>query len=323
MTSSHQGPNHHRHRERRVRPDRQEPTNPELRGDSIRPSRCYNCSAATAMPLPKHGLLKKIHMYTGLLSFVSFTIFDIAGLNATFRRSPEERRPNDVDVSYVRFQVPAGLSDRQLTDRIYATLRIPLSDPPPVWAVERNRDNNLRMSFYTVNGPRRVIVHEGEDRLEIRKEHQSIWQRFSNLHETTPGCECLRSARAVLGLLHRVLDLVTAADVAIGRVSVAGLPPCASVGPVFAGSGQRLFHRFVRSVEIAYAPAHPRHSSGVRALHVSLVGRVRAERDSDVAPWGLGRTRAHLSARVGGTARESCRPASPGKVSYGRARAAR
>ncbi len=31
VTSSHQqGPNHHRHRERRVRPDRQEPTNPEL-----------------------------------------------------------------------------------------------------------------------------------------------------------------------------------------------------------------------------------------------------------------------------------------------------
>ena len=139
------------------------------------------------MPLPKHGLLKKIHMYTGLLSFVSFTIFGIAGLNATFRRSPEERRPNDVDVSYVRFQVPAGLSDRQLAERIHATLRIPLSDPSPAWAVERNRDNNLRISFYTVNGPRRVIVHEGEDRLEIRKEHQSIWQRFSNLHETTPA----------------------------------------------------------------------------------------------------------------------------------------
>ncbi len=31
------------------------------------------------------------------------------------------------------------------------------------------------------------MVHEGEDRLEIRKEHQSIWQRFSNLHETTPA----------------------------------------------------------------------------------------------------------------------------------------
>jgi hypothetical protein len=131
------------------------------------------------------ALVKKIHMYTGLLSFVTLVVFGIAGLTATFQPSPERRRPEPA-VTFRPFTVAPNLSDKEAADQVYAALRIPLSNPIPKYAVRRNSENQLALDFYTVNGIHRVTVLETENQLRIAQVRNSVWQYLNNAHTITP-----------------------------------------------------------------------------------------------------------------------------------------
>src|SRR2546423_12757309 len=96
------------------------------------------------------ALIKKIHMYSGLLSFSALIVFGITGLTATFER-PEQRQ-RESSARFRDFTVPPNLTDKQVADLVYAALRIPLSAPIPSWAVHRNGGNQLQLEFYTLNG---------------------------------------------------------------------------------------------------------------------------------------------------------------------------
>ena len=132
-----------------------------------------------------NSLVKKLHMYLGLLNCSILFVFGIAGLTATFRPAPENRRPPDSTARYESFTVPPGLTDKQAADRVYEHLSLPLTAPVPNFAMRRDRDNNLAFNFYTVNGIDRVTVLEKENRLRIDTTRNTIWQYFDGLHTTT------------------------------------------------------------------------------------------------------------------------------------------
>jgi hypothetical protein len=133
------------------------------------------------------ALIKKIHVYLGLLSFSILLVYGIAGLLATLEPPPAGRPRPGVSARFEDFTVPPNLTDKQVADLVYERLRLPLTGPVPNYALKRDSANNLTFSFYTVNGIHTLTVLEQESRLRVETHRNSIWRYFDNLHTTTLG----------------------------------------------------------------------------------------------------------------------------------------
>src|SRR5438093_7382802 len=125
-------------------------------------------------------IVKKLHMYLGLLNFSILLVFGIAGLAATFDPGPERRARPEPVVRYQPFAAGGSLGDTEVADAVYRSLALPLSSPVPKFALRRDRDNNLTLDFYTVNDVSRVTVLERENRLRIETTRASLWRFLDN-----------------------------------------------------------------------------------------------------------------------------------------------
>ena len=131
-----------------------------------------------------HAWIKKIHMYVGLLNYVTLTVFAVAGLTATFEPGPRHP-PAPVEAHYEPFIVAPNASDKEVADTVFQTFHFPLSNPIPKGALRRNPENELVLNFYTINGPFRATVLEKENRLRIEPARNSIWAFLNNAHSVT------------------------------------------------------------------------------------------------------------------------------------------
>jgi hypothetical protein len=130
-------------------------------------------------------LIKKIHAWLGLLSFTVLLVYGVTGLSVTVLTPPQDRPRPPATVEVVDFSVPPNLSDKELADRIWAHLKLPLSNPAPEWSLQRDARNNLTIGFYTPNGPTRVTVLEAEAKLQVAGERATMPAFLNNLHATT------------------------------------------------------------------------------------------------------------------------------------------
>lgn len=130
-------------------------------------------------------IVKKLHIYLGLLNFANLLVFGIAGLTATFQAAPESRQRPEPAVRYEAFTPPATVADKEVAVLVYQKLNFPLAAPPQPWSFRRNHENNLTVDFYTANGLYRVVVLERENRVRIETTRNSLWQYLNNLHATT------------------------------------------------------------------------------------------------------------------------------------------
>ncbi len=132
-----------------------------------------------------HELLKKILARLGLLSFTILLVYGITGLSVTMLPAPEARPRRQAAAEIVDFRVPPNLTDKQVADRVWEALKLPLTNPAPEWSLRRDAANNLTIGFYTPNGPARVTVLEREGRLRLVRE-RAPWPAFlNNLHAGT------------------------------------------------------------------------------------------------------------------------------------------
>ena len=131
-----------------------------------------------------HQWIKRIHMYLGLLNFVTLTVFGIAGLTATMQSGPGHPPPAS-EARYQAFTPPPDASDKQVADAVFQTVGLPLSNPIPKQAIRRNQENQLALNFYTINGPFRVTVLENESRLRIEPMRNNLPHFLSNIHSVT------------------------------------------------------------------------------------------------------------------------------------------
>ncbi len=132
------------------------------------------------------ALIRKIHIYAGLLVFSQLVIYGIAGLVATFERGAE-RPKTPASVEYVPFTVPPDSTDKQVADRVYRTLDLPMSRPIPDWFLRRTPDHHLLLDFYNMNGIRRVVVLEDQGKLRVESIHNNNWLFLSDVHAATPA----------------------------------------------------------------------------------------------------------------------------------------
>ena len=132
-----------------------------------------------------HVLIKKIHMYVGLLNFTILLVFGITGLNATFQRSPATRPKVEPSVKIEDYTPPANATDKQVADHIQQTRISGFAHPIPDWFLRRDKQNNLQLDFYSPNGMRRVIVLEKENKIRIENNPVGFWEFISRMHATT------------------------------------------------------------------------------------------------------------------------------------------
>jgi len=127
-------------------------------------------------------LLKKIHTYAGLLTFINLAVYGVAGLSVTFFQQSESTASV---VSYQNFSVEPNLTDRQVAERVCSQLSLSLATPLNSAAIQHDAANNLFLDFHHANGRHRVTVLEQEGRLRIETTRNSFAIFLYILHTRT------------------------------------------------------------------------------------------------------------------------------------------
>src|SRR3954452_11011126 len=130
--------------------------------------------------------LRKIHIYSGLLSFTQILVYGIAGLVALFYGGAE-RPKAPREARYVSFAAPASSTDKEVAALIYRMMQFPMARPVPDWYLRHTPENHLLLDFYNINGIRRVVVMENEGRLRIEEIHNPLWLFLEDVHAATVG----------------------------------------------------------------------------------------------------------------------------------------
>jgi hypothetical protein len=130
------------------------------------------------------AMIKKVHIYLGLLNFTILFVFGVAGLTALQDGPPGSRKRAEAEWMQP-FTVAPNLSDKEIADQVWSAVRPPLSAPIPAWAVHRDKDSNLKLDFYAPNGIVSVTVLEAAGQLRIHSSRNDIWHFLSNIHAST------------------------------------------------------------------------------------------------------------------------------------------
>ena len=129
-------------------------------------------------------MIKRIHIYLGLLSFTHLIVYGIAGLTAS-AQSGLERPKVPRSTRYEPFTADGMLTDKQVADRVFHQLNLPFTRPMPDWYLRRTAQNDLLLDFYNINGIYRVTVLEKEHRLRIDDIRNSGWLFLEDIHAAT------------------------------------------------------------------------------------------------------------------------------------------
>ncbi len=109
--------------------------------------------------------IKKLHIYTGLLSFTGFTVWGIIGIWASFVPPPQERIRPEPQVRMVDFQVDGSATDQETSDSMIVASGLPFIQPGR--KANRNRDGRLQVRYLTPNGTRAMVLLEDENKIRV------------------------------------------------------------------------------------------------------------------------------------------------------------
>jgi len=129
-------------------------------------------------------MLKRIHIYLGLLSFSHLIVYGIAGLTASAQHSQERPKISQF-TRYQDFAVPPNLTDKEVAALVYDRLRLPFTRPMPDWFLKHTAANDLQLDFLNINGIYRVTVLEKERRVRIDEIRNSAWLFLEDIHAGT------------------------------------------------------------------------------------------------------------------------------------------
>jgi hypothetical protein len=127
-------------------------------------------------------LVKKLHMYAGLFTFTALIVYGLSGLIDSSLPAWSQRKAPPTTEQYVLFTTPTGVSDKELGNLVYAELDLPLTGPPADYALRRDADQNLVVSFYTPNGVRTVTVLEAQGQLRIVRARAGMASFITGMH---------------------------------------------------------------------------------------------------------------------------------------------
>lgn len=111
------------------------------------------------------ALIRKLHIYAGLLVFSQLLVYGIAGLVATAQPSLERSKVPYL-IENVPFESRQGEAEKAVAARVFGALKPAMAHPVPDWFLQHTPDGHLQLDFYNVNGILRVIVLDRQLRVE-------------------------------------------------------------------------------------------------------------------------------------------------------------
>ena len=125
--------------------------------------------------------VKKLHMYSGLLTFTALVVWGITGIHAVFLPTPDNFQPPPVaSVREVPFQAEGNLDDGKLAQAIFEAIEIPLAGGR--YNVHRDEQSNLAFNVFTINGGREVTFLEDQGMVRIAHRANDVWGYLSSMH---------------------------------------------------------------------------------------------------------------------------------------------
>jgi len=129
--------------------------------------------------------LKRVHMWVGLFNLTVLIVFATAGIHVTLLPGPGARSEPAAEIREIEYRAPQELTDKQVADDLYARLALPAVGPIPKWALKRDEQNRLVLSFESPNGVHRVTVLEQEHKVRVEHARNSLGEFMSLMHSTT------------------------------------------------------------------------------------------------------------------------------------------
>jgi len=131
------------------------------------------------------GIVKSLHTYAGLLTFVNLMVYGIAGFSSMLLPSPDERMKRTPAVSERPFTVPPNLTDKQVAERICLELGLTLAMPVNDFVIHHDAAGTLWLDLWHVNGRHKITVLEKESRIRIEERRGPVTSYLNGLHATT------------------------------------------------------------------------------------------------------------------------------------------
>jgi hypothetical protein len=124
---------------------------------------------------------KKIHMYSGLLTFTAFVVWGVTGVHAVFLPPPGAFTPAPIaNVREIPYQADGSLDDQELSKAIFEVIKIPLAGGR--YNVHRDEDLNLAFNVFTINGGREVTFLEEQAVVKVAHRKNSMLSYLSSMH---------------------------------------------------------------------------------------------------------------------------------------------
>lgn len=131
-----------------------------------------------------NALIKKLHTYAGLLTWVNLAVYGIAGFGSALQSAPD-RRGAMVVQRQLPFAAPPNATDRQVAERAVAALGMTLATPVHDFVIKHDSGGNLWLDLWDVNGPRKVTFDETAGIMHVEERRNRLWNYVDNLHATT------------------------------------------------------------------------------------------------------------------------------------------
>ena len=146
---------------------------------------------------------KKIHMYSGLLTFTAFVVWGITGVHAVFLPPPGQYQPPPVSsVKEVPFQAPGDLDDQELSKAIFEAIDIPLAGGR--YNVHRDDQLNLAFNVFTINGGREVTFLEDQGMVRVAHRANDLVGYLSSMHTAHSRRHTLTPAATAWGYFNEL-----------------------------------------------------------------------------------------------------------------------
>lgn len=125
--------------------------------------------------------MKRLHTYSGLLTFTAFMVWGVIGVAGAFAPGPGQYQPPDIsDTREFSIDAPSNLDDRALARHIYDRLDIPLRGGH--YNIRRDVEGHLAFYVFTASGRRDITWLEERRIARIDVRQNSIFGFLSTMH---------------------------------------------------------------------------------------------------------------------------------------------
>ena len=125
--------------------------------------------------------MKKIHMWSGLLTFTAFVVWGITGIHAIFLPAPGEWKPPEVSSRQeFELEAPGNLDDKEMDKRIFEAADLKMAGGH--YNVHRDENQNLAFDVFTSNGGRNITYFEDKKQVLVEFRDAGLAGFLSSMH---------------------------------------------------------------------------------------------------------------------------------------------